>query len=238
MRGVFITGTDTDCGKTEIGLGLMAALQRQGLSVLGMKPVASGCDRTPFGLRNPDALRLQARGSTEVDYPLVNPYCFEPPIAPHIAAGQSGVSIELAVIRDRARELAVRADFLVVEGVGGWRVPLGPKLSVSDLPLELGLPVMLVVGLKLGCINHALLTAESVRASGSRLLGWIANQIAPDMLVRDENLATLGALLGVPCLGVVPWMTSPEPERVAGLLTLDGLIEPDSNVDSGMAQTP
>ncbi len=127
MRGVFITGTDTDCGKTEIGLGLMAALQRQGLSVLGMKPVASGCDRTPAGLRNLDALRLQAQGSTEVDYPLVNPYCFEPPIAPHIAAGQSGVNIELAVIRDRARQLAARADFLVVEGVGGWRVPLGPR---------------------------------------------------------------------------------------------------------------
>jgi dethiobiotin synthetase len=237
MRGVFITGTDTDCGKTEIGLGLMAALQRQGLSVLGMKPVASGCDRTPLGLRNPDAVLLQARGSAEVDYPLVNPYCFEPPIAPHIAAGQSGVNIELAVIRDRARELAARADFLVVEGVGGWRVPLGPALSVSDLPLELGLPVVLVVGLKLGCINHALLTAESVRASGNRLVGWIANQMAPDMLVRDENLATLGALLGAPCLGVIPWMTPPEPERLAGLLTLDGLIEPGSNVNSGMART-
>lgn len=237
MRGVFVTGTDTDCGKTEIGLGLMLALQRQGLSVLGMKPVASGCDRTPLGLRNPDALRLQAQGSTEVDYPLANPYCFEPPIAPHIAAGQAGVNIELGVIRDRARKLAARADFLVVEGVGGWRVPLGPKLSVSNLPLELDMPVVLVVGLKLGCINHALLTAESVRASGSRLVGWIANLISPDMLARDENLATLGALLGAPCLGVVPWMTPPEPERVAGLLTLDGLIEPGSNDNSGMART-
>ncbi len=109
---------------------------------------------------------------------------------------------------------------------------------MSDLPLELGLPVVLVVGLKLGCINHALLTAESVRASGNRLVGWIANQIAPDMLVRDENLATLGALLGAPCLGVIPWMASPEPERVAELLTLDVLIEPGADVNSNMARTP
>jgi len=236
VKGVFLTGTDTDCGKTEVSLGLMEALQRRGLRVLGMKPIASGCDRTAAGLRNEDALRLQAQGSVEVDYDLVNPYCFEPPIAPHIAAGQAGMEIELAVIRDRAHRLAEKADFLVVEGVGGWKVPLGPALSVSDLPLGLGLPVVLVVGLKLGCINHSLLTAESVRATGNRLAGWIANQIEPDMRARDENLATLAALLGVPCLGVIPWLTSPDPRRVADALRLNGLLKPDASTDSGSAR--
>jgi len=237
MKGVFLTGTDTDCGKTEISLGLMQALQRRGLRVLGMKPVASGSERTQAGLRNEDALRLQSQGSLEVGYTLVNPYCFEPPIAPHIAAGQTGVEIELEVIRDCARRLSEKADFLVVEGVGGWRVPLGPALSVSDLPLHLGLPVVLVVSLKLGCINHSLLTAESVRATGNRLVGWIANQVEPDMRARDENLATLAALMGVPCLGIVPWLTTPDPRRVADLLTLNGLVQPDPNADSDSAGT-
>jgi dethiobiotin synthetase len=238
MKGVFLTGTDTDCGKTEISLGLMHALQRRGLRVLGMKPVASGCERTAAGLRNEDALRLQAQGSLEVDYDLVNPYAFERPIAPHIAAGQTGVEIELARIRDCARRLAARAGFLVVEGVGGWRVPLSPSLSVSDLPRDLGLPVVLVIGLKLGCISHSLLTAESIRATGNRFAGWIANQVEPDMQAREENLATLAALLDAPCLGVLPWLTSPSPERVADLLTLDGHLEPDPDVDSGSARVP
>lgn len=238
MRGVFLTGTDTDCGKTEIGLGLMEVLQQRGLSVLGMKPVASGCDRTPAGLRNQDALHLQAQGSLETDYELVNPYCFEPPIAPHIAAGQAGATIELGLICDRARKLAARVDFLVVEGVGGWRVPLGPALSVSDLPLGMGLPVVLVVGLKLGCINHSLLTAESVIASGNRLAGWIANQIEPDMKARDENLATLAALVEAPCLGVVPWLTSPGPKRVADWLRLNELSELAMDTDPPSAQVP
>jgi dethiobiotin synthetase len=225
MKGVFITGTDTDCGKTEIGLALIEALRRRGRSVLGMKPIASGCERTPEGLRNEDARRLQARGSREVSCDLVNPYAFEPPIAPHIAAGRAGVDIELGRIRERAGKLAAVCDFLVVEGVGGWRVPLGPSLSVSDLPLDLDLPVVLVSGIRLGCINHSLLTAESIRASGARLAGWIANQMDPDMQALDENLATLAALLSVPCLGVVPWMASPDPRHVAGLLDVGVLLE-------------
>jgi len=235
MKGVFVTGTDTDCGKTAICLGLMVSLQRQGLNVLGMKPVASGCERVAAGLRNEDALRLQAQGSSYVDYDLVCPYSFEPPIAPHIAAGRAGVEIELAVIRNRAHRLAARADFLVVEGVGGWRVPLGPALSVRDLPLDLGLPVILVVGLKLGCINHSLLTAESILASGNRLAGWVANQIEPDMMAREDNLATLAALLGVPCLGVVPWLASPDSNQVADRLTLAPLPEPQAAKISGSA---
>lgn len=224
MNGVFVTGTDTDIGKTEISLGLIEAIKQRGLSVIGMKPVASGCERRADGLRNDDAQRLAARSSRRLPYELVNPYAFEPPVAPHIAAGQAGVEIELPVILDAAARLAAEADFLLVEGVGGWLVPLGPSLSVSDLPPALGLPVVLVVGLKLGCINHGLLTAESIRTRGSRLAGWVANQVDPKMLVRDENLATLGALIDAPCLGLVPWMLSPDPRRVAERLNVDPLL--------------
>jgi dethiobiotin synthetase len=218
MNGVFVTGTDTDCGKTLVSLALMEHLQQRGLTVLGMKPVASGCERTSEGLRNQDALRLQAGGSRERPYELINPYAFEPPIAPHIAAGRSGVEIERKVITTRAEQLAADADFLVVEGVGGWRVPLGSSLSVSDLPSALDLPVILVSGIRLGCINHSLLTVESIRASGARLIGWVANQVDRHMLARDETLATLRDLIGAPCLGVVPWTASPDPSRLAGHL--------------------
>jgi dethiobiotin synthetase len=224
VRGVFVTGTDTDCGKTEICLAVMSAMQEHGLQVLGMKPVASGCERTRRGARSDDARRLRAQGSAEIAYEAVNPYAFEPPIAPHIAAGQSGSEIELSVICSAAQALAAQCDFLVIEGVGGWRVPLGPALFVSDLPRALDLPVLLVCGLKLGCINHTLLTAESIRATGSRLIGWVANQVDPNMAARQENLATLAALIGAPCLGVIPWLTSPDPRRIGHQLAVDALI--------------
>jgi len=224
MRGIFVTGTDTGCGKTEIALALMEARRRNGLAVLGMKPIASGCEPTPAGLRNADAWQLQTQGSHRIPYEQVNPYAFEPPIAPHIAADQAGVRIELEVIAAAAEHLAARSDFLVVEGVGGWRVPLAPSLFVSDLPLALDLPVVLVSGFRLGCINHSLLTAESIRLSGARLAGWVANQIDPEMPVRDENLATLKTLIEAPCLGLVPWTTSPKPRRVAEHLDLKPLL--------------
>jgi dethiobiotin synthetase len=223
MRGVFVTGTDTDCGKTEISLGLILALQRRGLSVHGMKPVASGCERRAEGLRSNDALRLGAQASREAPYGLVNPYAFEAPVAPHIAAGQEGVDIKLEVIRERAEALAADCDVLVMEGVGGWRVPLSASLFVSDLPRELGLPVVMVTGLRLGCINHSLLTAESIRAGGNRLAGWVANQVDPRMQVREENLATLAALVDAPFLGLVPWMAALETREVAGRLSVDAL---------------
>jgi len=224
MKGIFVTGTDTSCGKTAIALALMEARRRNGAAVLGMKPVASGCEPTPEGLRNRDARRLQAQGSHRIPYEQVNPYAFEPPIAPHIAADQAGVRIEPEVIAAAAEHLAARSDFLVVEGVGGWRVPLGPSLFASDLPLALELPVVLVSGFRLGCINHSLLTAESIRRSGARLAGWVANQIDPEMPVRDENLASLAALIEAPCLGLVPWMASPEPGRAAEYLDLTPLL--------------
>lgn len=224
MKGIFVTGTDTDCGKTEIALGLMAAAQARGLTVLGMKPVASGCQAGAEGPKSADALALLAQGSHASPYPLVNPYALLPPIAPHIAAGEAGVSIELAPIVTAYQALVEQADWVVVEGVGGWRVPLGPTLSVSDLPLALDLPVIMVTGLKLGCINHSLLTAEAIRAHGAQLVGWVANQVDPAMLAREQNIATLAALIGAPCLGVVPHLEDPTPEAVAAHLKVGRLL--------------
>lgn len=219
-RGWLITGTDTGCGKTAITLGLMAALQAHGHRVLGMKPVASGCELTPEGLRNEDALRIQAQGSFPVPYEQVNPYALASPIAPHIAAAQAGIEIRSEQIQGAYRRLQERADLVLVEGIGGWRVPLGPGLYLSDLARVLELPVILVVGLRLGCLNHALLTAESISAQGNTLAGWVANQIDPQMPALRENLDALRALIPAPCLGVVPWLAAPKAQAVSNHLDL------------------
>lgn len=224
MKGFFVTGTDTGCGKTEVSLGLIQALRQQGPKVQGMKPVASGCEAGPQGPRNADAQRLLAQSSCRVPYDWVNPYAFIPPIAPHIAAREAGVEIGLDLIRERAAALAAAADLLVVEGVGGWRVPLGSGLAVSDLPRALGLHVILVVGLRLGCLNHAALTAESILACGCHLAGWVANQIDPDLARYEENLVTLSALIPAPRLGFIPWLGQStggvEPETWASHLAI------------------
>lgn len=223
LGGLFVTGTDTGCGKTEVSLGLMSALQSRGLTVLGMKPVASGCEPGPDGLRNADAERIRAQGCCDAPYGLVNPFAFAPPIAPHIAAGQAGTEISLLGIRTAFQSLSAEADLVVVEGVGGWRVPLGPELWLGDIPKTLDLPVILVVGLKLGCLNHAILTVESIQHAGVELAGWIANQVEPDMLERDANLATLAALIEAPCIGTIPWLAEPAPEEIAAHLQLGQL---------------
>jgi dethiobiotin synthetase len=220
-RGLFVTGTDTGCGKTEVSLGVMHWLQARGLWVAGMKPVASGAALTPEGLRNDDALRLQRQASQPLPYAQVNPYAFAPPVAPHLAADQAGVTIELEVIRNAWQGLSDHADLVLVEGVGGWRVPLGPGLDQTDLVRVLDLPVLLVVGLRLGCLSHALLTAESILASGVRLLGWVANSVDPDMLLPQHNVSALAERLPAPCLGWVPWLAHPDPARVGAALSLD-----------------
>ena len=191
-----------------------------------MKPVASGGDQGPSGLRNDDALRLRAQGGGSVPYGLINPYVFAPPIAPHIAAGEAGIEIELSPIASAFRALAAESDRLVVEGVGGWRVPLSASLSVSDIPKALGLPVLLVVGMRLGCLNHARLTWESIRAQGCHLAGWVANGIDPEMRAGDANLATLAALMGAPCIGVLPWQPDRTPQATGALLDPDAIDWP------------
>ena len=175
-RGVFVTGTDTGVGKTWAVVGLLTALRRRGQRVRGMKPVATGCRPTEQGLRSDDALRIQAHAGEDLPYEWVNPYAFEPPIAPAFAARQAGIRISITRIRAVERRLARPAQLTVVEGIGGWRVPLGPRSCVSDLAARLGYPVVLVVGLRLGCINHALLSAEAIERDGAVLAGWVAMQ--------------------------------------------------------------
>jgi dethiobiotin synthetase len=181
-----------------------------------MKPVASGAERALEGLRNEDALRIQDAGSLAVPYELINPYVFEPPIAPHLAARRAGVEIDLEVIENCYAALADFADIVVVEGVGGWRVPLGPQLDVSDLPGALKIPVLLVVGLRLGCLNHALLSAESILERGAALAAWVANAIDPDMLHRDDNLTSLEQRIPAPLLATLDYFEDPEERTEQG----------------------
>lgn len=219
-RGIFITGTDTGVGKTWVSVGLMAALQSQGLRVLGMKPVASGCELTAEGLRNEDALLLQQQGSSEVDYRLLNPYAFAPAIAPHLAAAQADAAIDLAVIERNYRQLATQAEVIVVEGAGGWLVPLNDQHSMADLAKRLDLDVILVVGLRLGCINHALLSAESIRSHGCRLRGWVANTLDPQMPQLQTNIESIARRIAAPLLGVIPHQPHCSAELTATHLTL------------------
>jgi dethiobiotin synthetase len=219
-RGLFVTGTDTGVGKTLVAAGLVHALRARGLRVAGMKPVASGSVVTPEGLRNEDALALQGAASRPWPYETVNPYAFEPAIAPHIAAAEAGVTVDLAVIERAYRTLAAESDVVVVEGAGGFLVPLGPGLSFADLPLRLDLEVVLVVGLRLGCLNHAFLTAEAIEARGLALAGWVGSQLDPGYLRLAENLAALKAGLPTSCLGVIPPLNPPDPAAAAACLTI------------------
>jgi dethiobiotin synthetase len=219
-RGYFITGTDTGVGKTAVTLGLMAHLQAQGQIVAAMKPVASGCERTAAGLVNEDALQLQRQSSVALPYALVNPYAFEPPIAPHIAAARVGVTIAIDTIRSAFDEIAGTADCVLVEGVGGWQVPLNDDETLVDLARALDLEVILVVGIRLGCLNHAMLTAESIVANGCAPSGWVANRLPPGAEYADENINALKSRLSLQFLGEVPVMGRIEPGRVAEYLSL------------------
>jgi dethiobiotin synthetase len=204
VPAVFVAGTDTGIGKTHAACALLHALRDAGESACGMKPVASGCADTPDGRRNDDALALLASSSVPLPYELVNPIALRDPLSPHLAAAREGVAIALPPLREAFDALCASHDRVVVEGVGGWLVPLAPALFASDIPKAWGLPVILVVGLRLGCLNHALLTARAIEADGCRLLGWIANRVDPGMEAVEENLATLRELLPAPCLGVLP----------------------------------
>lgn len=205
--GFFVTGTDTGVGKTCVSLGLMRALQSQGRSVLAMKPVASGCVASEAGMRNEDAQQLQAQASIAASYEQVNPYAFEPAIAPHLAADAAGVGIEIPVIAAAFRQLAALADCVVVEGVGGWSVPINESETMADVALALNIPVILVVGIRLGCLNHALLTADVIRRSGARLAGWVANHVDANCEMQDQNVQALCQRLGAPLFGDFPYMT-------------------------------
>lgn len=214
VNGVFVTGTDTGVGKTVVATGLVRGLVAQGLRVGVMKPVASGSERTMEGLRNEDALALMAASNVAASYDRVNPYCFEPAISPHIAADEAGIRVNLAQIRRNFEALAESSDWIVAEGAGGWLAPLGPATAIAELALTLHLPVVMVVGLRLGCINHALLTKLAIEAYGAQFAGWIANTIDPAMARRTENLETLIRLIGEPPLALVPTLPPEAPPLV------------------------
>ncbi|WDY57666.1 dethiobiotin synthase [Pseudomonas sp. PSKL.D1] len=221
-QAYFIAGTDTDVGKTTIAAGLLHAARLQGLSTLGAKPVASGCTVTPKGLRNSDAQALIDQSSLQLAYEEVNPYAFEPAIAPHVAAREAGVALEVpALLKAMRHVLDQGADFTLIEGAGGWRVPLSNHANLSDLAIALKLPVILVVGVRLGCINHALLSAEAIARDGLQLAGWVANIVEPRTSRLEENLASLAERLPAPCLGRVPKLKQPSAEAVAEHLQLD-----------------
>lgn len=217
----FIAGTDTDVGKTTVAAGLLHAARLAGLSTAAAKPVASGCEMTDQGLRNADALALQGECEPPLAYTAVNPFAFAPAIAPHIAAREAGVRVDVQSLLGPLRQvLASGAQFTLVEGAGGWRVPLNDEQNLSDLVVALELPVILVVGVRLGCINHALLSAEAIAADGLRLAGWVANIVDPATARLEENLATLAARLPAPCLGRVPRLPVADPAAVAACLDL------------------
>lgn len=221
MSAYFITGTDTDAGKTLIASGLLTLARRQGLTTQGLKPVASGCESTPAGLRNRDALALQAASSPSLPYDEINPFAFAPAIAPHLAAQQAGTTLSLAALAERlAPRLAEGRDLTLVEGAGGWRVPLNAKEDLAGLARLLALPCILIVGVRLGAINHARLTLETMHRDGVEIAGWIANRLEPNMAAADDNLSALSQHLDAPCLGQVPYLARPTPASVADYLQL------------------
>ena len=221
--GIFVTGTDTGVGKTLIACALIHAIAATGKRVVGMKPVAAGAQAHGQILRNEDVEQLMVASNVVAPRSLVNPYCFAPAIAPHLAARAGGVEINLDVIARAHDELAAHSEIIIVEGVGGFCVPLNRSDDSADLAQRLGLPVIVVVGMRLGCLNHALLTAQAIRARGLRLAGWIANCIDPLMMGVEDNIAALAERLATPPLGKIEFTTAPDPQRIAALLDLSSL---------------
>jgi dethiobiotin synthetase len=220
---LFITGTDTGVGKTRVAAALCHALAARGLRVAAMKPVASGCALTPEGLRNEDALTLLAAMNVRARYSDVNPYAFAPAIAPHIAAREAGVDIDFGVL-DRAYDrLRMQSQALIVEGAGGWLAPLDGSRGFADLAVHWQMDVVLVVGLRLGCLNHALLTTESIERRGLRLRGWVANSIDPTLERTAENISSLESRISAPRLGIFAFEPQADYQALAQALEVDAL---------------
>jgi len=216
----YVTGTDTGVGKTLISCALLHGFAARGKRVIGMKPVAAGCNADG---QNDDMLQLRAAGNVAVDYGQINPYCFPQAIAPHIAAQRAGVIIDLSVVAKSYQDLVSHADMVIVEGAGGLLVPINEQQDSADLVQELGLPVILVAGMRLGCLNHALLTVEALSARGLTLAGWVANVVDAGMISVEENVAALQQRIAAPLLGVVPYMAQPDARVAARQLDLQQL---------------
>ena len=221
MPIVFVTGTDTECGKTHVSSALLYALNAAGQRAVGYKLVASGSEQTADGLRNDDARQLLAASAPGFDYAQINPITLEPAIAPHLAAADVGVDIDIDALIDGARALQRQADWVVVEGAGGFLVPLNGRDSFADMVQRAGWPCLLVVGMRLGCINHALLSAEAIRAR-TRLLAWCANVLPPRQQRLQDNIDSLVQRINAPCLGEVH---AAQPQRAAQELRLEILLQ-------------
>ncbi|TXI42544.1 MAG: dethiobiotin synthase [Nitrosomonas sp.] len=213
-QGYFVTGTDTGVGKTTVSCALLHAFAAQGHKVIGMKPIAAGVENG----KCLDVEQLIAASNISTAREYVNPYAFDPTISPHIAAQQAGTEIDLAVIQHAYQAISNQADIVIVEGAGGFLVPVNQTQNGADLACALNLPVILVVGMRLGCLNHALLTAQAIRISGLPLAGWVANCVDPQMQVLEENIATLEQRLEGPLMGVVPFDVEMDVQKSARLL--------------------
>ena len=218
--GFFVVGTDTGIGKTHATCALLHALARRHARVCGMKPIAAGSVQTADGFSNEDSIAHRAASTVQVPPALDNPILLPEPLSPHIAAARAGTPIAFDVVLDAVARLRERTDALVVEGAGGFLVPLSDTRTGADLAVALDLPLVLVVGMRLGCLNHALLTAAAIRARGLVLAGWIANRVDPDFLCPEENLAYLRRHLGAPLWADLPFSTSPDPRADADRFTL------------------
>lgn len=223
MTAWFVAGTDTAVGKTLVSAAILYALQKQGRRVAGMKPVASGAEPRGDCLVSQDVETLKSFSSVSIADEIINPYIFEPAIAPHIAAAQAKKSIDPSYIKDCLHKIFAQTDDVIVEGVGGWHTPLGDSLRLSDIVRMLALPVVLVVGMRLGCLNHALLSVDAIRSTGVPLVAWVANSIDPDMAHQDENLDYLQQHIPAPLLGVVPYQQKASVEEVSLCLDLNQL---------------
>lgn len=215
----FVTGTDTGVGKTLVSCALLHAFAARGRSVVGMKPVAAGCDDD----MHEDVRRLRAASNVLAGLGQINPYSFVQPVAPHLAARFAGIRINLDRILETYSELSAQADVVIVEGAGGFRVPLNDEQDSADMVQQMNIPVVLVVGMRLGCLNHALLTVEAIAARGLALAGWVANVVDPDMAMLDENISALKQRIAAPLLGIVPHSAQPDARAVAALLDTDWL---------------
>jgi dethiobiotin synthetase len=221
----FIAGTDTGIGKTVVACALLQVANNSGYQTIGVKPVAAGCEQIDGQWCNEDALLLQQYASVELAYGEVNPVALTDAIAPHIAAENQRVSIGVSDLAMHCEKIAAKKpDLLVIEGAGGWRVPLNERETLADLVIALQVPVILVVGMRLGCLNHAMLTVEAIKADGLVLAGWVANRVDPQMPCCQENVDTLKRLIGAPCLGELPYIAGAKPGGLASHLRLDSLF--------------
>ncbi len=221
----FVAGTDTDAGKTFVSQALLTAANDAGMSCYGLKPVAAGCVDSGHGLQNDDALRLMQSANVKLSYQQVNPIALKAAIAPHVAAKQENVTLSAQkVVGFCLGAMMNRADFVIVEGAGGWRVPLNNRETMAQIAKELSLPVILVVGVKLGCINHALLTAEAINRDGLKIAGWVANHIDNEMQSSSESVATLKAAINAPLIGEIPFIENEDVAVASQYLQLSEIL--------------